>query len=188
MERNDLRQMILTKRDHLSSDEQQYKSRQILDNLTAIKPFSKVSTLFSYVNFRSEAATMDLIYYCLQRPVKVTVPLTLTGEKKLISYLITDPKKDLVPGYCNIPEPLQTLPVIDPKTIDLVILPGSVFDFNGGRLGYGGGYYDRFLQYSAPQALKIGLAFDLQIVDKVPVLAHDQKLDWLITESRAVKI
>lgn len=115
------------------------------------------------------------------------VPRTLPGEG-LDAYKINDLDLDLAPGFCSIPEPvLERVVLFEPSKIDVVILPGSVFDLNGGRLGYGGGYYDRFLANGAPQALRIGLAYEMQLVDEVPVMAHDQPLDYLVTEKRVIK-
>ena len=117
------------------------------------------------------------------------MPLTLTKEKRLDPYLITDPEQQLVSGYCNIPEPdPKKADLFDAARIDVVILPGSVFDAKGGRLGYGGGYYDRFLTDQAPQALKIGIAYEMQLVDEVPLLPHDQRLDYLVTEKRIIRM
>jgi len=186
-ERTTLRAKILAARDSLSAEERQLKSRAITEHLLALPEFAGVRSVFAYVSFRSEVETLPLIAHCLKRGVTVSVPLTLPQEHRLLPYAITDPILDLAPGYCGIPEPLKTLPLVAPSSIEVVVTPGSVFDAKGGRLGYGGGYYDRFLQTAAPQALRIGLAYDLQVVETVPLKSHDQQLDYLITENRAIK-
>ena len=185
-ERTTLRAEILAARDTLPAKERQRKSRAITEHLLALPEFSAARSVFAYVSFRSEVETLPLIAHCLKKGMTVSVPLTLTKEQRLLPYAITDLNRDLAPGYCGIREPLQTLPLVDPGTIELVVMPGSVFDARGGRLGYGGGYYDRFLQGAAPQALRIGLAFDLQVVAAVPLESHDQQLDYLITETRII--
>ena len=187
-ERTTLRAQTLAARDGLSAAERQQKSRAITERILALPEFNAARSVFAYVSFRSEAETLDLIAHCLKKGVTVSVPLTLVQEHRLLPYAITDPAQDLAPGYCSIPEPLQTLPLVDPGTIEVVVMPGSVFDARGGRLGYGGGFYDRFLQGAAPQALRIGLAFDLQVVETVPLESHDQSLDYLITESRTIHL
>ena len=187
-ERTPLRAKILAARDGLPPEERQRKSRAITEHLLALPEFAGARTVFAYVSFRSEVETLPLIAHCLSRGVKVSVPLTLVQERRLLPYAITDPSRDLAPGYCGIPEPLETLPPVDPASIEVVVMPGSVFDARGGRLGYGGGYYDRFLQNAAPQALRIGLAYDLQVVEAVPLKSHDQQLDYLITESRTIHL
>jgi 5-formyltetrahydrofolate cyclo-ligase len=147
------------------------------------------TTLFIYVNFRSEVETLELIRRSLGQGMRVAVPLVDASAVRMIPLLIKDPEHDLVPGYYNIPEPDPgRCKRVESSEIDAAVIPGSVFDIQGGRLGYGGGYYDRFLVNDAPQAKRIGLAFELQVVDKVPVEPHDQPLDILITEKRIVNI
>ena len=72
------------------------------------------------------------------------------------------------------------------EQVEVIVLPGSVFDEQGGRLGYGGGYYDRFIALQAPQAKRIGLAFEMQIEKQLPLQPHDQKLHLIITEKRII--
>ncbi|MHB1185107.1 MAG: 5-formyltetrahydrofolate cyclo-ligase [Desulfobulbia bacterium] len=185
--RTALRARIMAARDSLSPEERQRKNLAITERLLALPEFAGARHVFAYVSFRSEVETLNLIAHCLDTGVTVSVPLTLVQEHRLLPYAITDPGRDLVPGYCSIPEPLQTLPLVDPGAIEVVVTPGSVFDAQGGRLGYGGGYYDRFLHTAAPQALRIGLAFDLQVVEAVPLESHDEQLDYLITETRTIR-
>ena len=187
-ERTALRTRILAARDTLSAEERQRKSQLISERILTLPEFANARSVFTYVSFRSEVETLPLIARCLQKGMRVSVPLTLVKEHRLQAYALTDPARDLAPGYCSIPEPRQTLPLVDPAAIEVVVTPGSVFDLRGGRLGYGGGYYDRFLQSAAPQALRIGLAFDLQVVAAVPLKSHDQQLDYLITETRTIHL
>lgn len=188
LDRQSLRKKILTARNNLDAVERNRKSMEITENLWRLDKFCQTKTLFIYVNFRSEVETLPLINQCLKKGLRVAVPLTLPGEGRLLPYLITDPRKDLLPGYCDIPEPdSKRLSVLNPQEIEVVILPGSVFDAHGGRLGYGGGYYDKFLANDARQAVRIGLAFELQMVAEVPLLPHDQRLNYLITEKRTIK-
>jgi len=187
-DRTTLRTKILAARDSLSAEERQRKSRAITKRLLTLPKFAAARSVFAYVSFRSEVETLPLIAHCLNRGVNTSVPLTLPAEHRLLAYAITDPTRDLTPGYCSIPEPVQTLPLVDPASIEVVVMPGSVFDLRGGRLGYGGGFYDRFLQAAAPQALRIGLAYDLQVIEAVPLENHDQPLDYLITETRTIHL
>lgn len=88
-------------------------------------------------------------------------------------------------GYRAIPEPDpgRTIP-IDPEEINVIIVPGSVFDTRGGRLGYGGGYYDRFAAAESPRALRIAIAFEVQVLDQIPLLPHDVPMHILVTEQK----
>jgi len=185
---HDLRKKILARRDALSPKKQNEKSKKIIGSLLRLPEIQKASTLFVYVNFRSEVRTDSFIKKCLLAGKKVAVPVTRVAEKKLIAIRITDPEKDLQPGYCAIPEPgeyLQQTMAINPASIEVVIVPGSVFDKQGGRLGYSGGYYDRFLTRDAPQARRIAPAYALQLVDTLRLQPHDQSMDRLITEENS---
>ena len=118
------------------------------------------------------------------------VPVTLVREKRLLPVAIRDLEKDLVPGYCSIPEPRMEIRkdrTVAASEIETIIVPGSVFDERGGRLGYGGGYYDRFMAHEAPQARRIGLAFDLQVIDRLSLQSHDELLDLVVTEKRIIQ-
>ena len=188
-ERQMLRNKILGARDLLSASERQEKSSFAIQNFWSLPEMKHWSTLFIYVNFRSELETLELIYQCLSQGKRVAVPLVDASTVSMIPLLIQDPEKDLVPGYYGIPEPdPQKSLRVAAREIDAAVIPGSVFDIQGGRLGYGGGYYDRFLVNDAPQAKRIGLAFEMQVVEKVPVEPHDQPLDILITEKRIVNL
>lgn len=187
--RQKLRQQVLAGRDGLSPEERHQKSARIAATLWQLPVFLEARILCIYVNFRSEVETVPLIRQCLARGRTVSAPLTLFREVRLIPYAFVDPDVELRPGYCGIPEPVAgRLSAVDPATIDVVIVPGSVFDAHGGRLGYGGGYYDRFLQNDARRAWRIGLAFEAQMVDRVPTLSHDQPMHYLITEERMIAV
>jgi len=160
-----------------------------MHNFLSLSEVRQWSTLFIYVNFRSEVETVELITHCLGQGKRVAVPLVEASTHSMLPLFIKDPGNDLVPGYYGIPEPDPKMcSLAEAERIDVAVIPGSVFDINGGRLGYGGGYYDRFLLNDAPQAKRIGFAFELQVVEQVPMLAHDQPLDILVTEKRIVKI
>lgn len=183
-----LRARILADRDAQTPAEIRQKSRAIHENVRKLVQLQRSRTIFAYVSFRSEVDTTGLIDELLAAGKKVAVPVTRVKDKRLDVISITSRDRDLVPGYCRIPEPRPELwqtAVVAEKEIEVILLPGSVFDHRGGRFGYGGGYYDRFLERN-PQALRIGLAFDLQVVEEAPLAAHDQLLDLVITESRII--
>lgn len=183
-----LRKDILAARNNLTANEIAEKSRVIQSILLGMDTIRESRCIFVYVSFRSEVATEILIDELLEMGKIVTVPITRVAEKRLDAVRITSRDVDLVPGYCNIPEPKEEVcarAAVNVETIDTIFLPGSVFDRRGGRFGYGGGYYDRFVS-SVPSATRIGLAFDLQIVDQAPLAPHDELLDLVVTESRVI--
>ncbi len=182
--RDVLRQEILTLRDRLPEEERRAKSRALAVRLQSLDCYNQARNILFFVSFRSEVDTLGLMRQALEKGVRVAAPLTVTRERVLKIFAITDLDGDLVPGYQGILEPNpKRCQQLDPSSLDLVIVPGSVFDCQGGRMGYGGGYYDRFLVNKAPQAVRVGICFDLQLVDAVPMAAHDQYLDYVVTES-----
>jgi 5-formyltetrahydrofolate cyclo-ligase len=186
--RQELRREILARRDNLPAADRGRKSRMVEDNLWQLVEIIEAGTLFVYVSFRSEVETLGLIRRLLASGKKVAVPLTDVDNARLHPVRISDPDRDLASGYCGIPEPKAAdLNILDPLTIDTVILPGSVFDPQGGRLGYGSGYYDRFLAFDAPAAHRIGIAFEEQVVRQIPLQPHDKRLHILVTEERIIR-
>ena len=183
-----LRKERLAARDKLSLKEVEQKSMATQENLLKLKEIKDRQVIFAYVSFRSEVATLTLIDALIDMGKTVVVPITRVQEKRLDAIQITNRVLDLEPGYCNIPEPKKLLcdtKTIAPEKIETILLPGSVFDERGGRFGYGGGYYDRFLA-QVPTAARIGLAYDLQIIDRAPLQEHDELLDLVVTESRVI--
>ena len=189
-EGKDLRKKILALRDEISSDEQVEKSEVICEKILGFKEIETARNIFIYVNFRSEVITVPLINEFMKKDKVVSVPKTYVQENRMDALRIGDISTDLVPGYCKIPEPRPELletNITEPQNIDVVILPGSVFDERGGRMGYGGGYYDRFVE-KIPFAIRIGLAFEEQVLSEAPLQPHDELLDYIVTEKRIIAI
>jgi 5-formyltetrahydrofolate cyclo-ligase len=182
-----LRTQSLSLRDQLSPLQRQERSAVIFKHLCQQEQFQAAKHLFLYMNFRSEVETRSLLNFCLANGKKVSVPFTLVKESRLLAVEITQPDQQLQTGYCGIPEPSPTQRVQAqsvPACLDVVLVPGAVFDPQGGRLGYGGGFYDRFLAEAAPQAFRIALAYAVQMVHQVPMQPHDQYMDMIITEQQ----
>lgn len=187
--RQRLRRQALARRDDLAPGERIGRSERITCALLAHPVFAACTTCCLYCSFRSEVATGPLLRACLQAGKTVGVPLTQPAVSRLRMVRITDPDHDLEPGYLGIAEPRRELveqAALDHATIDLVILPGAAFDREGQRLGYGGGFYDRFLAREAPRALRVGLGFAVQVVERLPVLPHDMPMDLLFTEDEVL--
>lgn len=185
-----LRKSLLLARDALPHQDRRAMSCAIVQKLLLLQELTTRRTIFIYVDFRSEVETHLLITELLRRGKRVVVPVTLVKEKRLLPVEIRDLEKDLVRGYCSIPEPREEIrksQMVAAGEIETIIVPGSVFDERGGRLGYGGGYYDRFMAYEAPNARRIGLAFDIQVVNRLSLQAHDQVLDLVVSEKRIIQ-
>ena len=184
-----LRKKVLSARNAMTAADIHAKSMIIGERLLAIPEIQESSNIFLYVSFRSEVETGTLLQKLIDLGKTVSVPITYVKERRLDAIRISNPETDLVPGYCDIPEPRSRILIsnyVAPETIDVVILPGSVFDERCGRFGYGGGFYDRFVS-AIPEAIRIGLAFDLQVVERAPLQDHDELLDMVLTEERIIR-
>ncbi|MFO7736529.1 MAG: 5-formyltetrahydrofolate cyclo-ligase [bacterium] len=185
-----IRKEKLELRNALTDDEKKNKSDSIIEKIIDFDEIKSAKNVFIYVHFRSEVRTVELIDKLMKMNKRISVPITDVQQKRINAVHITDMSKDLVPGYCNIPEPHPDIlhgNITEPENLDVVILPGSVFDMRGGRMGYGGGYYDRFLE-KIPYATRIGLAYEVQIVDEIALQPHDELLDYTVTEERIIEV
>lgn len=182
--KNSLRQAVLSFRNSLDKNSVLSMSDDIFKQFLSIEKIKDASRFMLYVDFRNEVATRKIISTLLDLGKKVYLPVTLKDEKKLIPKRIFS-LDDLVSGAYGILEPNVDAPTIFPSLLDVVVVPGSVFDKNGYRTGYGGGYYDRFLE--STDALRVGVCFDFQLVDDVFPEKHDKRMDFIITENRILK-
>jgi 5-formyltetrahydrofolate cyclo-ligase len=135
------------------------------------------SVVMIYAAIRSE---VDLAAFAADRSAALTLLPRVEGER-LVAVSIVGER---VASAFGVPEPVG--PAIDPATIDVVCLPGLAFDRDGRRLGYGAGFYDRFVPLLRPGALTIGVGFLIQMVDEVPVDDHDRLVDVVVTEKGVV--
>ncbi|HPU01831.1 MAG: 5-formyltetrahydrofolate cyclo-ligase [Firmicutes bacterium] len=187
MHKRALRKEILARRDRLSASEIAAWSKAIARRLLELPPYREAGTIMFFLSFGSEVDTGEMIEESLARGKRVLVPKTVPEERRLIPSELLDCAKDLAPGAYGIREPRpEALRPVAPCQIDLLIVPGVAFDLKGNRLGYGGGYYDRFFNRLRPGVPLVALAFELQLVEHVPVEPWDRRVDWLLTEKRAV--
>jgi 5-formyltetrahydrofolate cyclo-ligase len=185
MRKEYLRQTILQKRNSLSKEEKELKDRAIKEHLFGLNEFQKAKIIFFYFSFGSEAATQKMIRECLSAQKRIFLPAVNRDKKELLWAEVQD-FKTLKPGPYGILEPSQNFKELAVEKIELVIVPGIAFDRYGFRLGYGGGYYDRFLCILPPRVAKIGLAYELQIVEEIPCEEQDYPVDKIITEAKII--
>jgi len=158
------------------------KSEVIKNHFLQLLDLLNAKTIMTYLSFDNEVRTDELISELIKSEKIICVPKLF--EKKMIPYKIFSINEDFIIDRYGIREPQNDISrEMDPGKIDIVIIPGVVFDLDGGRYGYGGGYYDRFLAILKPTAKKIAIAFDLQISKKLPLSDSDVRIDSLITES-----
>jgi len=179
-EKAKLRKFFLSRRASLGPELRKRLSRQIATHLKAYHPYRRARRLLLYAHFRDEVETAPLILEALKEGKEVFLPRTYIQEKKLRLFRLFAPE-ELRPGAYGIPEPPEENPEITPEELDLIVTPGVAFDLRGGRLGYGGGYYDRLFE-RAPDVRRVGLAFSCQVTEKLPLEDHDVRLHALVTE------
>lgn len=178
-DKRELRQQILKQRSQLNEVEVSYKSDLIAKKVINQLEFITASTIYIYIDYRQEVSTQSIIETAWQLNKTVAVPKIIEGEMKF--YKI-DSFDELVPGTFGILEPTSNKCVI--KNEGLMIMPGVAFDSSCHRIGYGKGFYDRYLNMY-PQLDTIALAFDLQIIEEIEVEAHDICPQYIITESQS---
>jgi len=184
-----LKEQIRRKRQKLSRYEVEEKSKLIKEKLFSLPEFQSARTVAFYVAMKksNEAETEEMIKESLRLGKRVLVPITDLVEDKIVFSEIKS-FDDLLPSTFDILEPVPELRKIFPhEAIRLAIVPGIVFDLHGHRIGYGLGFYDKFLSQLTKYVTKIGLAFEFQIVGKLPNESHDITLDKLISEERIIE-
>lgn len=185
-EKSEIREQALRARDRLTVEERRQKSLQIRNRLSHLAEFQQAKTVLLYHSFRSEVETKDLIELALKEGKTVALPLTLPGQG-LLACRISDPAQDLKTGSFGIREPIrEKTAVLSPEEIELVILPGVAFDLKGNRLGWGAGYYDRFLGSLPNKIPLVALAFEVQVVKNIPAGSRDVLVDKIVTEERVI--
>ena len=177
--KENLRKVLLAKRACLTPTEIEEKSSAIIRKVFNLDMIKNGNLLLTYCGKGDEVNTLPLIDTALLMRKKVMVPLT-RGHGQLEWSQIND-LNHLVRGPLGIPEPAEETVILQNPPMDApIIVPCLGFTTKGDRLGFGGGYFDRYLaQHSG---IKIGLAFELQHIDHLPVESHDVQLDLVITE------
>ncbi len=181
-----MRQAMAAARDALDPAWRKRASAALVDRMTSLVAFAGARRVLLNVPFRSEWDAAPLIERALARGKEVLLPRVDETSRMLDLRRIADPAADIVTGYRGIPEPVERCPRADPASVDWVLVPGVAFDREGGRLGYGGGYYDRLLPLLSPRAARVAGAFSMQIVDRVPSAPHDIRMDTVVTEAEIV--
>ncbi len=158
------------------SEEQKERNNKHLEQLAiSLIQNKSARTVHIYLSLAEEIATQGIIDYCWNKGIKIIVPKTLkAGLLKHLHYQCGD-RLSTGSFECKWPSHNKE----HKGEIDLIICPGLAFDHSGNRLGYGGGYYDRFLAEHS-EAYKVALAHDFQVFSKIPNDAHDCKMDEIL--------
>ena len=170
---------------NLTAADRALAAEKTLEHLKGLLAFREAKTVALFCATFEEIDTENIIRHVLAEGKEVRLPYITAGNRMEFA-VIRDYDRDLTEGAFGILEPREEIRVAAPGPLpepDLILIPGVAFDERGGRVGRGKGYYDRFLE--GKNTVKVGLAFEAQIVrKKLPLEAHDQLLDGLVTEQK----
>ncbi len=179
------RSRLRLKRRRLSFKSRLAKSASISKRLQESKLFQAAQHIHLYLENQEEVSTQSLFQEAFLLNKKVAVPVIDAHNKMFFSALNHLDASELEKTSFGIRQPKSALQKrVEADEIDLWIIPGIAFDLRGGRLGYGGGYYDRALALTSSPI--IGLAFDCQVVDQLPINKHDVSVDQIFTETNTI--
>ena len=180
-EKSALRKYLLEKRDLTSAELRDITSIQIHENLKKNTTFTSAQNIACYFPIGSEVNTHNIMLDILKQSKNLLLPRIINND---IEFYIVPNLEKLEKGHFEIMEPKDSCEKA--KKIDCVLIPTVGVSKLGVRLGYGKGYYDRFL--SSTDAVKISLTYSKQIVKSIPNDSHDIKMDWIITEDENIQI
>ena len=183
--KKDIRSTILKKRSNMLLSEVIEKSKRIKEQVFHMDEYKEAKTILFYVSYNNEVCTHEIIKESLRMKKHVVVPKTDMKNRMIICSSLTS-WDSLIPGAYTILEPRQEcINAVSPESIDLMIIPGVAFDSHGNRIGHGMGYYDRLLEKKI-RTHRLGLAFEIQIVENIPTEKHDVKVEKIVTEDRII--
>ncbi len=183
MTKQEIRKITEKIRSEIPLEKKKEMDKAIQNHLFNWELYKKSKHIFCFISFRSEIDTIPIIKRVLEDNKIISVPKIDRKKREMKAYYINDiSNKTLKPGEYGILEPTENCEEADYKTIDLIIAPGLAFTLKGERLGYGGGYYDRFLS-KHPGIPVCALTYDCLLLDFLPVKKNDINVDYLITES-----
>jgi 5-formyltetrahydrofolate cyclo-ligase len=178
-----IRRSIRTVRRGLSAAERLARSRRIWERVVALSCYQHARVVLGYMAFNHEVLTDGLMRQAMASGKQIVLPMVQTDGEGMALYAIEDLEHDVTPGYRGVLEPQpQRTRAVAPETLELALIPGVAFDLRGGRLGFGAGFYDRLLSRLPRDIPTVGLAFDFQVIPRLPSQPHDIMLDAIVTE------
>ncbi len=180
-----LRKLMREKRQKMTEEDQQIESVMLDRKISRLADLQERRSLMATYPVRGEAHALGFLKQWLFDNRKLIFPVIKSDTVELLPYQIRTFEM-LIPGYRGIyePDPKLATPVL-PSEIEVILVPGLAFDFDGNRLGMGGGYFDRFLTKVSPNALLIGICWDWQLVSSLPTTGHDRPIDIIVTPNSA---
>jgi 5-formyltetrahydrofolate cyclo-ligase len=184
MPKRSIRSQLLTQRNALAAEKCRAWSELIQQQLIDSRCFDGATRLALYSAVRNEVSTSHVARAAKIAGKQIAYPRVAGGE---IEFVTVSGSDDLAPGAYGVSEPRGSA-VVPTTELDLVIVPGVAFDTDGHRLGYGRGYYDRALAGCRQDCMKVGFAYEFQVLVSLPRESHDQAVTMLVTEKSVLEI
>lgn len=175
MDKTELRREIRARKRAMTEEEIEIRSAKLARLFFASEAYQKAKTIYGYLPYNQEVRTVPMLERALKDGKKVAVPKVYGEEMK---FLYLDDLNAVAKGYAGIPEPIADEPVAQDETA-LVLMPGLAFDPQGHRIGYGGGFYDKFLA-AEPNHPTLALCYEFQMLPKLDVEDHDIPVDTVL--------
>lgn len=175
MDKSALRKAIREQKRAMTPEQIENASARLAEKFFATDAYRSARTLYGYLPYNQEVRTLPILEQALRDGKKVAVPKVYGDEMRFI--YLTDLSR-VEKGYASIPEPIDDGPVADDPTA-LVLMPGLAFDPQGHRMGYGGGFYDKFLA-AQPGHPTVALCYEFQMLPQLPCESHDIPVDLVL--------
>ncbi len=182
--KNELRKKFYAVRENMNPEDKQRYDRKITRTLMALMSYKSAESILCYASIGSEVCTAEIISETLKQNKSLALPVS--HDDKTITFHYIESLGDLREGKYSIPEPSPENRRFINSDRSVCIIPGILFDKSGYRLGYGGGYYDRFLHHY--KGIKIGISYDSLLVDSLPRGQYDVNVDIIVTEKGVYNI
>lgn len=180
-QKKDLRREMNRKRRALSAQQREAAGKLAAERLLALPCWKRSTSVFAYSDYNGELPTEQILQKALEEGKILALPrITAPGQMEFHALACL---QERVAGSYGILEPDGEKEIVIPDTQSLLLLPATAFDEEGNRLGYGGGFYDRYCR-RFPQAIRIGLAYEFQVVLKVPRAEFDIPVQGIVTEAQ----
>lgn len=175
MDKTELRRSIRARKRAMTEEEIVSRSEKLAELLFASDAYKTAKTIYGYLPYNQEVRTVPMLEQALKDGKRVAVPKCYGNEMK---FIYMEDLSKVEKGYAGIPEPIADGPVADDTTA-LVLMPGLAFDPQGHRIGYGGGFYDKFLA-AEPDHPTLALCYEFQMLPELKTEAHDIPVDTVL--------
>lgn len=175
MDKKELRAQIRALKRAMTEEQIVQSSARLGELFVQTDQYKQAKTIYGYLPYNQEVRTVPMLEQALRDGKKVAVPKCYGDEMR---FIYMDDLSKVEAGYANIPEPIADDPVADDKTA-LVLMPGMAFTKNGDRMGYGGGFYDKFLA-AEPDHPTVALCYAFQMVESLPTEEYDIPVDCVL--------